>query len=134
MTDRDTAIAVRDRIGRLYGYTGPYGTTEPSTVETVEEIQQVEIQINEEERTEMIFNRFKKDSVAGRILAALAGGPKTPAQLAHLAKVRSESNLMGAGGWYYQLRKFGKTSGKFKLVKEENRLVLTINKRYVGQV
>jgi hypothetical protein len=135
MSDRETAIAVRDRIGRLYGYSGPYGTTNPTpeiTEPFVEET--VEVTQTAAEEIDMVFNRFKPDSVAGRILKALASGPKTPAQLAHLAGSKSADNIIAPGGWFYQLRKFGKTTGKFKLEKEDNRLVLTVGKRYASQV
>jgi hypothetical protein len=148
MNDREQAIAVRDRIGRLYGFTGSYGTAnpepdvadnsesdltsgEPSATISVEE---VGTETELEEENAMIFNRFKVDSVAGRMLKALAAGPKTAAQLAHIAGSKSADNILAPGGWFYQLRKFGKTSGKFKLEKSENRLVLTISKRYASQV
>jgi len=31
--DRDYAIAVRDQIGRIYGFVGSYGTTQPTAEE-----------------------------------------------------------------------------------------------------
>lgn len=83
---------------------------------------------------DLVFNRFQSKSVAGRMLSALAGGPKTPAQIANVAKVKSADNILAPGGWYFQLRRFGKTSGKFKLAKDGNKLVLTVNKRYASQV
>ena len=137
----DLAIANRNRIGRLYGYTGLYGTTnavtEPEEPEIVLDTAQAESKNSESDlelEDNMIFNRFKQDSIAGRILKALAGGPKTAAQLAYVAGSKSADNILAPGGWFYQLRKFGKTSGKFRLEKDGNRLVLTISKRYASQV
>lgn len=84
--------------------------------------------------TNLIFNRFRSNSVAGRILKSLATGPKTPAQLAHVAKA-SADNILAGGGWYFQLRRFGKASKKFTLgMNEQGRLVLTVNRRYRGQI
>lgn len=83
----------------------------------------------------LVFNRFRSNSIAGRILRSLASGPKTPAQLAHLAKSKSADNVMAPGGWYFQLRRFGKASKKFTLAVTDNgRLVLTVNRRYRDQV
>ena len=82
----------------------------------------------------LVFNRYRADSIGGRILTSLAGGPKTPSELARIAGSRSADNITAPGGWYSQLRKFGKTTGKFKLEKDGNRLVLTVNKRYASQV
>lgn len=83
----------------------------------------------------LVFNRFRSNSVAGRMLTALAKGPKTPAQVARIAKSKSADNIMAGGGWYFQLRRFGKISRKFTLSVEDNgRLVLAVNRRYRGQV
>jgi hypothetical protein len=142
MTDQETAN--RSRIARIYRYTGGYGTTEPSTAIDVEEATPVASESEPKTETEpaiepegeetMVFNRFKADSVAGRMLKALARGPKTAEQLAMQAKAKSAENVLAPGGWFYQLRKFGKTTGKFRLEKDGNKLVLTVNKRYVSQV
>lgn len=130
-------LATRNRIGRLYGFTGSYKTPEPSAAIDVEEVTpaiEPEPETEIEKETVMIFNRFKADSVAGRMLKALARGPKTAEQLASVAKAKSAENVLAPGGWFYLLRKFGKTSGKFRLEKDGNKLVLTVNKRYVSQV
>lgn len=83
----------------------------------------------------LVFNRFRSNSVAGRMLTALAKRPLTPAQVAHIARVKSADNIMAGGGWYFQLRRFGKASKKFTLAVADNgRLVLTVNRRYRGQV
>ena len=85
--------------------------------------------------TDLIFNRYRPDSIAGRILAALAKRPHTPAELARIAQSRSADNILAAGGWYSQLRRFGKTTRKFSLeLADDGRLVLTVNKRYASQV
>jgi hypothetical protein len=133
-------LATRDRIGRLYGYTGPYGTTNPEKELDIPE-QSVKIDVKEQQpivvvegEETMVFNRFKPGSVGARILSALANGPKTAAQLAHVAGSKTADNILAPGGWFYQLRKFGKTSGKFKLEKDGNKLVLTVSKRYAAQV
>ena len=76
----------------------------------------------------LVFNRYRADSVGGRILTALTAGPKTAAQLAHVAKSKSADNILAPGGWYSQLRRFGKESGKFTLEKKDNRLVLTVHR------
>jgi hypothetical protein len=135
MTDQEASN--RACIARLYKFTGSYGTTEPSAAIDVEEATpdtSEPVETTEEEETAMIFNRFRPDSVAGRMLKALAAGPKTPAQLAAQAKAKSADNILAPGGWFYQLRKFGKATGKFRLEKDGNKLVLTVNKRYASQV
>lgn len=81
-----------------------------------------------------VFNRFRVNSVAGRMLTTLAKGPKTPLQVAKIAKVRSADNIMAGGGWYFQLRRFGKASRKFDLSAVDGKLVLTVNKRFRSQV
>lgn len=83
----------------------------------------------------MVFNRFRVNSIAGRMLTALAKRPMTPAQIAHVVKAKSADNIMAPGGWYFQLRRFGKTTKKFTLATADNgRLVLTVNRRYRGQI
>lgn len=143
MSEQELAVATRDRIGRIYKFHGTYGTTtktaELSGEVNVEETNTPTTTVSEQTEDEMdatlVFNRFKPASVAGKILRALVAGPKTPAQVAHLAGSRSVDNIMAPGGWFYQLRKFGKTSGKFALSLNDNgRLVLAVNKRYAKQV
>ena len=83
----------------------------------------------------MVFNRFRTNSIAGRMLTALAKRPMTPAQIAHVAKAKSADNIMAGGGWYFQLRRFGKASKKFTLsVADNGRLVLQVNRRYRDQI
>lgn len=83
----------------------------------------------------LVFNRFRSNTVAGRMLSALAKRPMTVAEVARIAKPRSTDNILAPGGWYFQLRRFGKTSKKFSLSMAENgRLVLKVNARYRGQV
>lgn len=144
MGDLELAIANRNRIGRLYGFTGHYGTTHSAPLsEAPEQIEEPNVKqqqtVTEAEEiimaTDLVFNRFKPSSVAGRILATLAKGPKTPAQVAHIAGSRSADNIMAPGGWFYLLRKFGKTSKKFTLsLNDDGRLVLVVNQRYAKQV
>jgi hypothetical protein len=82
----------------------------------------------------LVFNRFRSNTVAGRMLTALAKRPLTPAQVAHLAKAKSAGNIMAGGGWYFQLRRFGKASKKFTLAMVDGRLTMVVNRRYRGQV
>ena len=78
----------------------------------------------------VIFNRFRANSVAGRILTVLAAGkPLTVAQVARAAKPRSTDNLMAPGGWYALLRAYGKTTRKFNLSKtDDGKLVMIVRK------
>lgn len=82
----------------------------------------------------LVFNRYRPDSIGGKILTALAAGPRTPSELARIAKPRSAANIMAPGGWFSQLRRFGKTSRKFDLRVVDGRLVMTISRRYAPQV
>lgn len=81
---------------------------------------------------DLILNRFRQNSVAGRIIKALSNGrPLTVKQVARIAKPRSVDNILAPGGWYAQLRKYGKTSRKFNLSKtEDGKLVMKINARF----
>ena len=81
-----------------------------------------------------LFGRYRRDSVAGRILTALVEKPLTPSELAKVAKPKSAANIMNPGGWYFQLRRFGKTTKKFDLSLVDGKLVLTVSKRYLKQV
>jgi hypothetical protein len=84
---------------------------------------------------DLVFNRFQPNSVAGRMLSALAKRPMTVAELARVAKPKSTDNIMAPGGWYFQLRRFGKASRKFTLsVADNGRLVLKVHDRYRGQI
>lgn len=78
----------------------------------------------------LLFNRFRPNTVAGRILSTLANGePKTVAQIVRVAKPKSADNLLGPGGWYAKLRHYGKTSRKFTLAKtEDGKIVLRARK------
>jgi hypothetical protein len=80
---------------------------------------------------ELVFNRFRPNSVAGRMLSALAKGqPMSVAQIARVAKPKSKDNILAPGGWYVQLRAFGKASRKFRLSKtEDGKLQLTVLRR-----
>lgn len=80
---------------------------------------------------ELIFNRFKADSVAGRMLKALAKGkPMSEAQVVRIAKPKSADNILAPGGWYAKLRAYGKATRKFNLSKtEDGKLVLVARKR-----
>lgn len=79
----------------------------------------------------LLFNRFRANSVAGRMLSALsAGKPLSVAQVARAAKPRSVDNIVAPGGWYTQLRAFGKKSRKFTLAKtDDGKLVMKVNAR-----
>ena len=81
----------------------------------------------------LVFNRYRADSIGGRILTALTTAPRTPAELARIAKSRSADNILAPGGWYSQLRRFGKESGKFTLEVKDNRLVLTVTRPKSGK-
>ena len=78
----------------------------------------------------LVFNRFRSNSVAGRMLIALAKGtPMTPAAVARAAKAKSPKNITAPGGWYALLRAFGRKSRKFNLSKtEDGKLVLVVRK------
>jgi len=78
----------------------------------------------------LVFNRFRTDSVGGRMLIALANGkPHTVAQLARVAKPRSVENILAPGGWYAKLRAYGKASRQFTLRKTEGgKLVMTVTR------
>lgn len=79
----------------------------------------------------LVFNRFRSNSVAGRLLTSLSGGqPRSVAQLVRVAKPRSADNILAPGGWYAKLRAYGKTTRKFKLSKtDDGKLVLVARKR-----
>jgi hypothetical protein len=81
--------------------------------------------------TALVFDRFRPDSVAGRILIALTPGkPLSVAQLARVARPKSVDNILAPGGWYTQLRRFGKTTRKFTLAKtDDGKIVLTLARR-----
>lgn len=74
----------------------------------------------------LVFDRFRPDSIGGRILTTLSDGqPKSIAQIARVAKPRSVRNITAPGGWYTQLRAYGKASRKFTLSKtDDGKLVL----------
>ena len=78
----------------------------------------------------LVFNRFRENSVAGRMLAALAAGkPLSVAQVVRVAKPKSAENIMAPGGWYAKLRAYGKATRKFNLSKtEDGKLVLKARK------
>jgi hypothetical protein len=80
----------------------------------------------------LILNRFRTNSVAGRMLVLLADGkPRSAAQIARSAKPRSVENITQPGGWYTLLRAYGKKSRKFNLAKtEDGKIVLKVNARY----
>lgn len=82
------------------------------------------------EQNALVFNRFRVNSVAGRMLVALAKGqPMSVAQVARVAQPKSADNILAPGGWYAQLRRFGKESRKFKLGKtDDGKLVMTVRK------
>lgn len=83
----------------------------------------------------LIFNRFRTNSVAGRMLKALANGePKSVAQIARIAKPKSVDNILAPGGWYAQLRRFGKATRKFNLSKIDGKIVLKVSARYAAQL
>lgn len=79
----------------------------------------------------LIFNRFRANSVAGRMLVALADGqPRTAAQIARIAKPRSADNILQPGGWYALLRAYGKKSRKFLLEKtDDGKIVMKVSSR-----
>lgn len=78
----------------------------------------------------LVFNRFRATSIAGRILTTLSDGkPKSAAQVARIAKSRSADNILAPGGWYAKLRNYGKRTRKFLLSKtEDGKLVLKARK------
>jgi hypothetical protein len=78
----------------------------------------------------LVFNRFRANSVAGRMLALLADGrPRTDKQIARSAKPRSVDNILAPGGWYVQLRAFGKKTRKFVLAKtDDGKIVMTVRR------
>jgi len=78
----------------------------------------------------VLFGQYKADSVAGRMLKALAAGkPLTVAQIARVAQPKSIDNILAPGGWYAQLRRFGKTTRRFNLSKtEDGKLVMTVRR------
>jgi hypothetical protein len=79
---------------------------------------------------ELVFNRFRVNSVAGRMLTALAKGkPLTAAQVARVAKPRSADNILAPGGWYAQLRAYGKKTRKFNLSKDESGKLVLVARR-----
>lgn len=81
-------------------------------------------------KTNLILNRFRVNSVAGRMLKFLSNGePQTPAAVARVAKPRSVENIMQPGGWFTLLRAYGKTSRKFTMEKtEEGKIVMRLRK------
>lgn len=78
----------------------------------------------------LIFNRFRSNSVAGRMLSLLADGtPRTAKQIARSAKPKSVDNILQPGGWYVLLRRYGKATRKFNLSKtEDGKIVLKVRK------
>jgi hypothetical protein len=77
----------------------------------------------------LVFNRFRVNSVAGRMLSLLSDGkPRTAAQIARSAKPRSVDNILAPGGWYALLRAYGRKSRKFNLSKVDGKLVLKARK------
>lgn len=78
----------------------------------------------------LVFNRFRANSVGGRMAALLADGkPRTDAQVAHSAKPRSVANIAQPGGWFALLRAYGKASRKFNLSRtEDGKMVMKVRK------
>jgi hypothetical protein len=79
---------------------------------------------------DLVLNRFRPNSVGGRLVSALAAGkPRTVAELARAAKPRSKDNLLAPGGWFDLLRAYGKSSRKFKLEKlEDGKIQMIVRK------
>src|SRR4051812_35481766 len=114
----------------------PETETEPTTnvldsTETIDD-NSFQKEITMTMTNDLVFNRFKSDSVAGRMLRALmAGKPLSVAQVARVARPKSVDNILAPGGWYALLRRYGKTSRKFNLAKtEDGKLVMKVNARY----
>ena len=78
----------------------------------------------------LVLNRFRSNSVAGRMVLALANGkPMTPAAVARAAKAKSVKNVTAPGGWFTLLRAFGRKSRKFNLTKtDDGKLVMAVRK------
>lgn len=78
----------------------------------------------------LIFNRFRSNTVAGRMLKALSSGkPLSVAQVARVARPKSVDNITAPGGWYTQLRAYGKKTRKFLLSKtDDGKLVMRVRR------
>jgi hypothetical protein len=83
---------------------------------------------------DLILNRFRPNSVSGRIIRFLSSGkPRTVKEVARVAKPKSVENILGPGGWYAKLRAEGKRSKRFDLSKtDDGKLVLKVGRRYAA--
>lgn len=78
----------------------------------------------------LVFNRFRANSVGGRMAKLLSDGKvHSLAQVVRAAKPRSESNILQPGGWFALLRAYGRKSRKFNLsMTEDGKMVMAVRK------
>lgn len=76
-----------------------------------------------------ILSYFRANTVSGRMINLLLDGKAhTVAEIAKVAKPRSADNILQPGGWYAQLRRFGRDTGLFLLEKDGDKLRLKVQR------
>ena len=83
----------------------------------------------ETKTVKLVADRFKPESVGGRMCALLLDGKaRTVAEIAKASKVASRKNILGGGGWFFVLKRHGQRSGLYDLIKTDDDKIQLVKK------